>query len=244
MATQLANSNNLRTENVCMLFTDIEGSTGLVDAYGDIYPTLLSRRGVGSARVNELIESHGGKEVNVSGDSVFALFPGSKQGVEAAIDAQLAIDKEEWIQGQKLKVRMGLHSGKVQRHESVVVGIEVHRAARISSVAHGGQIVISHAVRDDITKSAIQPGIKIRDLGFHRLKDLRYPEALFDLVVPGLPSDFAPISSCKMSADWSLSPAQVVPGKRPLPWRLQGRSWSISPEASSSCSSAISAAQA
>ena len=192
MATQLANSNNLRTENVCMLFTDIEGSTGLVDAYGDIYPTLLSRH---NQLLRNAIESHGGKEVNVSGDSVFALFPGSKQGVEAAIDAQLAIDKEEWIQGQKLKVRMGLHSGKVQRHESVVVGIEVHRAARISSVAHGGQIVISHAVRDDITKSAIQPGIKIRDLGFHRLKDLRYPEALFDLVVPGLPSDFAPISS-------------------------------------------------
>ena len=192
MGTQLTNGNGLQTESVCMLFTDIEGSTGLVDAYADIYPLILSRH---NELLRNVIELHGGKEVSVAGDSIFALFPASDLGVQAAIDAQIAISKEKWAEGCELKVRMGLHAGKVQRHESAVVGIEVHRAARISAVAHGGQIVISHAVRDDISKSAIQLGMQIRDLGFHRLKDLRYPEALFDLVVPGLPSDFAPVSS-------------------------------------------------
>lgn len=192
MGTQLTSSDGLQSESVCMLFTDIEGSTGLVDRYADVYPLMLSRH---HELLRNAIESHGGEEVGVAGDSIFALFPGADLGVRAAIDAQIAISKEKWAKGCEPKVRMGLHAGKVQRHESAVVGIEVHRAARISAVAHGGQIVISHAVRDDISQSAIQPGMHIRDLGFHRLKDLRYPEALFDLVVPGLPSDFAPISS-------------------------------------------------
>lgn len=196
MGTQLSNNNGLHAESVCMLFTDIEGSTVLVDTHGDTYPSMLSRH---NQLLRNIIESHGGKEVTVSGDSMFALFPGSTLGVRAAVDAQFAISKEKWPEGCELKVRMGLHAGKVQRHESTVVGIEVHRAARISAVAHGGQIVISNAVRDDIVKSAIQPGVEIRDLGFHRLKDLRYPEALFDLVVPGLPSNFAPISSISVN---------------------------------------------
>ncbi|GLS31060.1 transcriptional regulator [Mesorhizobium albiziae] len=175
-----------------MLFTDIEGSTKLVDAYGDAYPQLLSRH---NELLRDAIHAYGGEEVNAVGDQVFALFPASSQGLQAAIDAQYAIDKEKWVEGCKLRVRMGLHAGRVQRHEAAVMGIEVHRAARISSVAHGGQIVISHVVRDDIRKSSLRPGVEIRDLGFHRLKDLRYPEALFDLVVPGLSSEFAPISS-------------------------------------------------
>jgi predicted ATPase/class 3 adenylate cyclase len=192
MATQVDSSTLLPTENVCMLFTDIEGSTSLVDAYGDTYPRLLSRH---NELLRDVIHSYDGEEVNVVGDQVFALFPASSQGVQAAIDAQRAIDKEKWPEGCKLKVRMGLHAGRVQRHEAAVLGIEVHRAARISSVAHGGQIVISNVVRDDIRESSLKPAVEIRDLGFHRLKDLRYPEALFDLVIPGLPSAFAPISS-------------------------------------------------
>jgi predicted ATPase/class 3 adenylate cyclase len=179
-------------DSVCMLFTDIEGSTRLVDEHGDIYEQLLLRH---NELLKDSIHSYGGKEINVVGDSILALFPASTQGVQAAIDAQFAISKEDWAEGCNVRVRMGLHSGKVRRHADHIVGIEVHRAARISSVAHGGQIVISSVVRDEIKKGSLQPAVKIRDLGFHRLKDLRYPEALFDLIVPGLTSEFAPISS-------------------------------------------------
>ncbi|OCP35784.1 adenylate/guanylate cyclase domain-containing protein [Ensifer sp. LC163] len=178
--------------SVCMLFTDIEGSTNLVDSYPDLYDEMLLRH---NELLRNAIQSYGGEEINVVGDSVFALFPGSAQGVQAAIDAQLALKKEEWAQGCKPSVRMGLHSGTVRRHDVTVTGIEVHRAARIASVAHGGQIVISNVVRDELAEGLIGATVEVRDLGFHRLKDLRYPEALFDLVVPGLPSEFAPISS-------------------------------------------------
>ncbi|MBW9114668.1 adenylate/guanylate cyclase domain-containing protein [Rhizobium cauense] len=192
MAFRLEEASQSSNDNVCMLFTDIEGSTKLVDSYPDVYDQMLLRH---NQLLRNAIHSHGGEEINVVGDSVFALFPASTPAVQAAIDAQFALVKEDWIEGCKPLVRMGLHAGSVRRHDTTVTGIEVHRAARIASVAHGGQIVISNSVRDEISPRLSQDEVAIRDLGFHRLKDLRYPEALFDLVVPGLRNDFAPISS-------------------------------------------------
>jgi predicted ATPase/class 3 adenylate cyclase len=192
MATPVDSRTESSGDSVCMLFTDIEGSTSLVDSYADVYDQMLFRH---NELLRNAIHSYGGEEINVVGDSIFAVFPASAQGVQAAIDAQFALTREEWTRGCKPRVRMGLHSGQVRRHETAVIGIEVHRAARIVSVAHGGQIVISSVVREEIARGSLQSDIEIRDLGFHRLKDLRYPEALFDLVVPGLQSDFAPISS-------------------------------------------------
>ncbi|NUS71102.1 MAG: adenylate/guanylate cyclase domain-containing protein [Ensifer adhaerens] len=197
--------------SVCMLFTDIEGSTNLVDSYPDVYDEMLLRH---NELLRNAIHSYGGEEVNVTGDSVFALFPGSVQGVQAAIDAQFALTKEEWAQGCKPLVRMGLHCGTVRRHDATVTGIEVHRAARIASVAHGGQIVISNVVRDELTEGLIGATVEVRDLGFHRLKDLRYPEALFDLVVPGLRSEFAPISSIGANRTNLSSDLPVLYGRR------------------------------
>jgi predicted ATPase/class 3 adenylate cyclase len=192
VATRIESRTQSSGDSVCMLFTDIEGSTNLVDAYPDIYDQMLLRH---NELLRNAIHSCGGEEINAVGDSVFALFPASAQAVQAAIDAQFALTKEAWAPGCKPLVRMGLHSGTVRRHDTAVTGIEVHRAARIASVAHGGQIVISNVVRDEIAEGPIGTDVEIRDLGFHRLKDLRYPEALFDLVIPGLQSDFAPISS-------------------------------------------------
>lgn len=192
MAAQIDSRTESSGDRVCMLFTDIEGSTSLVESYPDIYDRILLRH---NELLRNAIHSYGGEEINAAGDAVFALFPASTQGVQAAIDAQYALTKEDWTRGCKPRVRMGLHSGKVRRHSTDVIGIEVHRAARIASVAHGGQIVISSVVREEIAKGSIGTDVEIRDLGFHRLKDLRYPEALFDLVIPGLQSDFAPISS-------------------------------------------------
>ncbi|MBB3457340.1 putative ATPase/class 3 adenylate cyclase [Rhizobium sp. BK313] len=192
METQVESPYHLPGNSVCMLFTDIEGSTNLVESYPDLYENMLFRH---YELLRDAIHSYGGEEINVVGDAVFALFPASAQGVQAAIDAQVALTAEEWRQGCKPLVRMGLHTGNVRRHETAITGIEVHRAARIASAAHGGQIVISNTVREEIAQGPVGTRVGIRDLGFHRLKDLRYPEALFDLVIPGLQSDFAPISS-------------------------------------------------
>ncbi|WP_275531698.1 adenylate/guanylate cyclase domain-containing protein [Ensifer aridi] len=211
MAPQIESRPQSTGDSVCMLFTDIEGSTNLVDSYPDLYDQMLLRH---NELLRNAIQSYGGEEINVVGDSVFALFPASAQGVQAAIDAQFALTNEEWTQGCKPLVRMGLHSGKVRRHETAVTGIEVHRAARIASVAHGGQIVISNVVRDEIAGGPIAANVKIRDLGFHRLKDLRYPEALFDLVIPGLQSDFAPISSIGANRTNLPSDVPILYGRR------------------------------
>ncbi|MDK1491312.1 adenylate/guanylate cyclase domain-containing protein [Sinorhizobium sp. 7-81] len=211
MAPQIASRSQSSGDSVCMLFTDIEGSTNLVDSYPDLYDQMLLRH---NELLRSAIHSYGGEEINVAGDSVFALFPASAQGVQAAIDAQFALTKEEWAQGCKPLVRMGLHSGKIRRHDAAITGIEVHRAARIASVAHGGQIVISNVVRDEIAEGPIGANVEIRDLGFHRLKDLRYPEALFDLVIPGLQSDFAPISSIGANRTNLPSDVPVLYGRR------------------------------
>ena len=218
MATQIESRRQPTDDSVCMLFTDIEGSTNLVDSYPDLYDEMLLRH---NELLRNAIYSYGGEEINVVGDSVFALFPASAQGVQAAIDAQYALTKEEWAQGCKPLVRMGLHSGKVRRHDTAITGIEVHRAARIASVAHGGQIVISNVVRDAIAEGAIGANVEIRDLGFHRLKDLRYPEALFDLVIPGLQSDFAPISSIGANRTNLPSDVSVLYGRRSEMARLE-----------------------
>jgi class 3 adenylate cyclase len=218
VATQIESRPQPTDNSVCMLFTDIEGSTNLVDSYPDLYDEMLLRH---NELLRNAIYSYGGEEINVVGDSVFALFPASVQGVQAAIDAQYALTKEEWAQGCKPLVRMGLHSGKVRRHDTAITGIEVHRAARIASVAHGGQIVISHVVRDAIAEGPIGANVEIRDLGFHRLKDLRYPEALFDLVIPGLQSDFAPVSSIGANRTNLPSDVSVLYGRRSEMERLE-----------------------
>ena len=192
MAAIIDSGSQEAKEHVCMLFTDIEGSTRLLQSDGESYPHILSRH---FDLLEGAIAASDGRKVQTAGDSIFAVFPDGSKGVQAAVTAQKAIEAEPWPHGKSLKVRMGLHKGLIQRHNSNFVGIEVHRAARIGSAAHGGQIIISKNVRDEVKCHPFQPKIKIRDLGFHRLKDLRYPESLYDIVIPGLSGEFAPISS-------------------------------------------------
>ncbi len=192
MAAMMESGDEKAREQMCMLFTDIEGSTRLLQTDGEAYPRILSRH---FALLEDAIQRSHGEKVETAGDAIFAVFPDSSNGVQAAVTAQRALETEKWPHGKELKVRMGLHRGLIQRYENSFVGIEVHRAARIGSAAHGGQIIISKNVRDEIRGHAFQPKIEIRDLGFHQLKDLRYPESLYDIAVPGLSTEFAPISS-------------------------------------------------
>jgi class 3 adenylate cyclase len=171
------------------LISDIEGSTSLELALGTgPYRDVLERH-------RELLRAafvdHGGDEQGTSGDSFFVLFRSPLDAVAAAAAGQRALAAEPWPDGVVLRVRMGLHTGELERTSEGVIGYAINRTARIAAAAHGGQVLLSDATRALVSDS-LPDGVSLRDLGEHRLKDLRAPERLAQLVVDGLPADFPP----------------------------------------------------
>ena len=182
--------NELPTGTATFLFTDIEGSTRLVEELGSDYGALLARH-------NELIRiacAGGGAEVGTEGDSFFAVFGTAGDAVEAAIRVQRAFAAEPWPGGADVKVRIGIHTGEAALAAGVYVGIDVHRAARIMAAAHGGQILVSEATRALVSRS-MPAGASLRDLGEHRLKDLPEEERLYQVAADGLDDEFPPPST-------------------------------------------------
>src|SRR5215212_2702551 len=175
----------LPTGTATFMFTDIEGSTRLVEELGSDYGSLLSRH-------HDLIRTAcagAGAEVGTEGDSFFAVFGTAGDAVDAAIRVQRAIAAEPWIRGAVVKIRIGIHTGEAELAAGVYVGIDVHRAARIMAAAHGGQILVSDATRALISR-AMPAGTHLQDLGEHRLKDLAVPERLFQVTADGLDAVF------------------------------------------------------
>ena len=120
------------------------------------------------------------------------MFRSARQALAAAVAAQRGLQLQDWPGGHTLRVRIGLHTGEPEPHDDGYVGEDVHRAARIAATAHGGQIVVSAAtarLAHDL------PGVTLRDLGHHRLKDFPDGDHLFDAVAPGLPESFPPLRS-------------------------------------------------
>jgi predicted ATPase len=142
--------------------------------------------------VRRAIDAHGGAVVRTEGDAIFAAFPEARAGVAAAIEAQRALAGHRWPEGVDLRVRMGLHSGEAYLSGDDYGGFEVNRAARIAASGHGGQIIVSDTTRV-LVAEALPDGVRLRDLGRHALRDLPRAEALHQLDVPGLPSDFPPL---------------------------------------------------
>ena len=112
-----------------------------------------------------------------------------------------------WSQGEHLRVRMGLHTGEPLIASTGYVGMDVHRAARIGDAGHGGQILLSQTTRELVLQD-LPEGMTIRDLGEHRLKDMKYPASIYQLVVDGLPTEFAPIRT-KFSGTESPTPGEA-----------------------------------
>jgi len=142
---------------VTFLFTDIEGSTRLLNELGDRYPEALGHH---RRLLREAFARHDGAEVDTQGDAFFVAFADARGAVTAAAEAQAA------LAGGPIRVRMGLHTGEPIVWEEGYAGLDVHRGARICAAAHGGQIVLSERTR------AEADGVFVRDLGMHRLKDL------------------------------------------------------------------------
>jgi predicted ATPase/class 3 adenylate cyclase len=178
----------LPTGTVTFLFTDIEGSTRLLQELGDRYAAVRDEH---DAIVRRAIAEGGGVEVGTEGDSFFVVFRNPAGAVQAAVAAQRGLATHDWSHGEPVRVRMGLHTGEGVRGGEDYVGIDVNRAARISRAAHGGQVLVSDTTRA-LVEHVLPDGASLRDLGEHRLKDIVHPEHLHDLVIEGLPTDFPP----------------------------------------------------
>ena len=162
------------TGTVTMLFSDIEGSTRLVDRLGmsRYAETLELHRRL----MREAFVRHDGYEVGREGDSFFVTFPTAGGAVAAAAEAGSALAGAEWPEGYEIRVRMGLHTGEPLVAPPEYVGLEVHRAARIMAAGHGGQVLLSQT-----TRNLLDPDVAVLDLGEHRLKDLTAPERIYQL---------------------------------------------------------------
>jgi class 3 adenylate cyclase/DNA-binding NarL/FixJ family response regulator len=175
---------------ITFLFTDIEGSTRLLKRLGgDDYKLLLAEH---HDLFRELFVEYAGREVDTQGDAFFVVFQRAKDAVATTLAAQRAVAAHSWPQQVDVRVRMGMHTGEPARAAERYIGLGVHRAARICSVAHGGQILLSHATYA-VLADELLPDLRFRDLGEHTLKDLDRPERLYQLVAPDLPSDFPPL---------------------------------------------------
>jgi predicted ATPase/class 3 adenylate cyclase len=177
---------SLPTGTVSLLCTDIEGSTRLLQTLGERYAEALAehRRLLRSA-----FAEHRGCEVDTQGDAFFYAFSRAHDAVAGAVAAQRALAAHAWPEGLALRVRIGIHTGEPTATGEGYVGIDVHRAARVMSAGHGGQVLLTQSTRDLLT-SELSDAVSLRDLGEHRLKDLTHAQRLYQLLIPGLENDF------------------------------------------------------
>jgi class 3 adenylate cyclase len=178
----------LPTGSVTFLLADIADSTGLVANLGDGYGALLAdvRRVLRMA-----IRAAGGREVDASGDEMFAVFEQARAAIDAALAIQRTMRARTWPGSLVVLVRVGLHTGQPTLTDAGYVGLAVNTAARIGFAAHGGQVVASSAVRDSLTNLESIDAV-FRDLGMHHLHGLPEPLALLQLEVADLPAKFPP----------------------------------------------------
>src|SRR3954447_5760649 len=174
----------LPTGMVALLFTDVEGSTRLVQELGDEYSAVM---GDHRRLVREAFEPLGGHEIDCRGDEFFIAFASTRDALRAALAAQQALGEHEWPSDTPLRVRMGIHTGEPTPAEGGYVGLDVHRAARICAAGHGGQVLASHATYELV---AADEELEFRDLGEHALKGIPRPERIYQLLAPGLPEEF------------------------------------------------------
>jgi predicted ATPase/class 3 adenylate cyclase len=193
-------------ETLTFLFTDIEGSTALLGRLGDdAYAQVLAGHHV---LIRSALSVHDGTEVDTQGDAFFAVFSSPRGCVAAVLAMQQAIAAHTWPGGEQLRVRMGIHCGEAARTATGLVGLEVHRAARVAAVGHGGQVLVSEAAAV-LVRDGLPPGAALADLGVHRLKDLGRPERIFQLTAAGLAAGFPPLRSLGNPALLNNLPAQL-----------------------------------
>jgi predicted ATPase/class 3 adenylate cyclase len=191
----------LPTGTVTFLFTDLESSTRLWEEQPDAMRSALARH---DEILRDAVERHGGHVVKTTGDGVHAAFGTARDALDAAAEGQVALADPHWGPTGPLRVRMGIHTGEAQLRDGDYYGAALNRAARLTAVAHGGQVVCSEATAD-LARDSMSDGLALSDLGEHRLRDLSRPERVFELHAPGLQGDFGPLASL-----------EAFPGNLPL----------------------------
>ena len=177
----------LPTGTVTFLFTDIEGSTRLLDSLGgERYHAVLSEH---QRLLREAVKSAGGLEIDTQGDAFFFAFRKAKNALAAAIAGQRALTDFAWPEGVAVRVRMGLDTGEPTVGGDRYVGLGIHRTARIMAAAHGGQILLS-ATTHNLVRDEPLDHVTLRDLGEQPLKDLERPVRLYQVVAPDLRDKF------------------------------------------------------
>lgn len=188
----------LPSGTITLFFSDIEGSTRLLQDLEDSYPAVLEAH---NRLLREAIAGYGGQVVDARGDSFFAAFARATDAVAAAVQTQRAFAAHPWPERGSVRVRVGLHTGQPRLAGDRYIGLDVHRASRICDAGHGGQVLLSQTTVS-LVEDSLPPGVGLRGLGEYYLRDLDRPEHLYQLVIEGLPSEFPPLRS--------LSPAEDV----------------------------------
>ena len=194
------------SSELTMLFTDIEGSTRLLNRLGPAYADVLA---VQRRILRTAFERAGGHEMGTEGDSFFVVFESAGDAVAAAVEGQRGLHEASWPRDEAVTVRMGLHTGHAEPFEDGLVGLDVHVAARVSATGYGGQVVLSEATASRVGHR-LPAGTSLVDLGLHRLKDITDPVHLCQLVVSGLPSTFPPLRSLGAPGSLPVAPTALV----------------------------------
>jgi len=185
---------------VTFLFTDIEGSTRLLQELGDAYGDVVRDH---RRLLRESLGEKGGTEVDTQGDAFFYSFPRARDAVAGAVAAQRALSTHEWPEGREVRVRMGLHTGEPSVGDEGYLGLDVVRAARICSAGHGGQILLSETTRA-LLGNDLPAAVSVHDLGEQHLKDIQQ-EHVYELRLNEAAQDFPPLKQSSTSSSDELA---------------------------------------
>ncbi len=219
---------NVPSGTVTFLFTDIEGSTKLLEQLHDGYVKVLADQ---RDLLRAAFTHYYGHEIDTQGDAFFVAFPRALDALHCVIEAQQALARHAWPGGAQVRVRMGLHTGEPVVAGTGYVGMDVHRAARVAAAGHGGQVLLSQTTRDLIYQD-LPPDVAVRALGEHTLKDIRTPQPLYQLDIAGLPTNFPPLKAMPASRASAVRPDQFATFGQLLSFLRQRagltqREWSI-----------------
>jgi class 3 adenylate cyclase len=173
---------SLPSGTVTFVFSDIEGSTGLLKRLGDGYGELIAEH---RRIVRETLGAHDGVEIDTQGDAFFYAFARARDAVAGAVAVQRAHAERTWPGGEQVRVRMGLHTGEPAVGAEGYLGVDVVRAARLAATGRGGNVLLSETTRA-LLGSSLPDGVSVHALGERQLKDIDEPERIYELEIEGV----------------------------------------------------------
>ena len=198
----------LPSGTVTFVFSDVEGSTGLLKRLEERYGVVIADH---RRIVREEFGAHGGVEIDTQGDSFFYAFPRARDAVAAAVAVQRAHADHAWPNGERVRVRMGLHTGEPAVGAEGYLGVDVVRAARLAATGQGGSVLLSEPTRA-LLGSSLPDGVSVHPLGERRLKDIDEPERIYELEIAGVEkAESAPPATSEADAEdeWERRSAEL-----------------------------------